>query len=257
LLGKAYTYLRGMFFLTLLCVVGSIPTFPPDWSANQENFLVVKQGDFVITPDGAYCCGEGSNCQVQTAYEKGVEYFSYSTNQTRFDDHVANEVIITDYIIGKEMLVASSTNLTCVEYCPTQFPLDPYSIDSKAKDKGPVKIHDKEYEDWFWEEKILLFIVMEKIDVFVDQSDTKNPVPFIERDELTPFGEDIGTANSTFTNFKPGKQDPALFAVQGAAHCRQSPNCGELSRQMKRIRNHDWASFHYYRHTKKPMKSEE
>jgi len=30
----------------------------------------------------------GSNCEVQTQYQKGIEYFSYITNQTRFDDDV-------------------------------------------------------------------------------------------------------------------------------------------------------------------------
>lgn len=99
-------------------------------------------------------------------------------------------MIITNYVIGKEMLVQSASNLTCVEYCPTQFPLDPYGVDPEAKDKvwmikiehshprrftsasnkgfvqGKVTIGGKQYEDWYWEEKILIFIVMEKVLLF-------------------------------------------------------------------------------------------
>ena len=233
--------------LSASAALATLPQFPLDWSSNQETFLVVKQGDFTIDDKGSFCCPEGANCEVQTQYQQGIEYFSYTTNQTRFDDEVAQQVIISDYKLGKEMLVQSKTNLTCVEYCPLQFSLDPYGLAPDAKDKGPVTVGGKQYEDWYWEEKILLFIVMEKVDVFVDQSDPKNPVPFIERDELTPFGQDIGTANNTFTNFKPGKQDPSLFAVQGAAHCKMSPNCGNGARQLNRIRNHDYHSFHLYR----------
>lgn len=236
--------------LSISTAIAALPQFPLDWSSNQESFLLVKQGDFTIDDKGSFCCPQGSNCNVQTEYQNGIEYFSYTTNQTRFDDDVSGQVIITDYVIGKEMAVQSKTNLTCVEYCPVEFPLDPYAVDKSAVDKGTVTIGGKQYEDFYWEEKILIKIVMEKIDIFVDQSDPKNPVPYIERDELTPFGQDLGTANTTFANFKPGKQDPSLFAVQGAAHCKESPNCGDNARQLNRIRNRDFHAFHLHRSKK-------
>ena len=42
-------------------------------------------------------------------------------NQTRFDS--ATGIIVTQYGIGKEMLVAP--NGTCTQYCPTQGAFDP------------------------------------------------------------------------------------------------------------------------------------
>jgi len=225
-----------MRFLIALCLLGAVaalPTFPNDWSAGESAFLIVYQGDFKVS-NAMYCCPDPSNCQIQTQAFAGKHYFDYTHNRTRFDYTDPTETIVNDYALGMEMEV--DENLVCVEYCPLDDDLSPYSIDPAAKDNGAVVISGKKYENWTWQETIFDIIVMESIAVLVDQSTTP-ATPFYERDELTPFGQDLGYEEVQYSNFKGGAQDPKLFAVTGQATCEMSPNCGNLKRQHVRLRD--------------------
>jgi len=228
----------------------SLPVFPKDWTAIESQELSIHQGAYIQIGD-MMCCPLKENCQVQIQAESGKHYFDYTHNRTRFD-YDTGEIIVNDYAIGKEMdvEVTSEGTFACMEYCPLEFGLDPLSIDDSAKDHGSVQIAGKTYEKWTWKEVILKIIVMEKVEMLVDQSTTPN-VPFVENEELTPFGQDIGTANTTYTDFVIGTPDPMLFKVVNVSSCPMSPNCDSLKRQFVRLRDGNYNQFFYYRNQNK------
>jgi hypothetical protein len=242
--------LLGMLAVAL---AGPQPQFPNDWSANEVDELIVYQGDFTQSGDN-YCCSDQSNCQIQTEYQNGMSYMDYTHNRTRFDDSVAQQTIISDFAIQREMLVDPSS-MVCQEYCPMEGDiLTPGFLDPNATDMGSVQVQGKTYEKWQWSDTIFAKIVMDTVTVLVDQS--QNPaIPYNQVEVLTPFGGPaIGQEASTWTNFKPGTPAASLFAVKNVASCQMSPNCGNGARQLHRLRIralHTWTKWHQINNQKK------
>jgi len=209
------------------------PSFPIDWTANEEDYMVVYQGQYV-QQNGMYCCGDTS-CEVQTEFQSGMDYFDASHNRTRFDDPVQGSIVSLFYPVYKEMAV-DATN-TCQEYCPIEDDLEPYSIEANATDMGQKVVNGHTCEDWQYKEVIFGTVVMEIDDVFVD---TTSNLPVQEVDQLTPFGQPMGVSTSTFHTFVPGTPDPSHFAVKGIDSCPESQNCGNNARQFVRRRWKLW-----------------
>ncbi len=63
-----------------------------------------------------------------------------------------------------------------------------------------MEINGTKAADWRWFEKFL-GITMQTSDFYADQSGS-SPVPIMEVDTLTPFGEYIGTSNSTWSDWQ-------------------------------------------------------
>jgi len=200
--------------------------FPLDWTAQEEDFAVVYQGEYTHTGD-MYCCGDDS-CEVQTQYASGQDYFDYTHNRTRFDDPVNGDIVSLFAPVYKEMLV-DATN-TCTSFCPIEDDLEPYGIDPNATYMGQKVIDNKTLDDWQFEDKEF-GIVFETSNVFVDPS---SQLPYKEIDDLTPFGQAIGEEDETFHTFVPGTPDPAKFAVKNVENCPEDPNCGQSFRQFVR-----------------------
>jgi len=97
-------------------VQSSQPVFPNDWTAFQEDWEVQYQGDFTQSSE-MYCCQLNSNCNIETGYDRGMFYFDFTNNRTRFDDEYAGTVEIVDFTAQMDMMV-DPTNLTCLNYCP-------------------------------------------------------------------------------------------------------------------------------------------
>jgi len=237
--------MRVALVVLAVCVVavvaGPQPKFSNDWTAIEEDTLIVVQGP-VAQVGSLYCCAATSDCQVQIQYQAGDAYVDYTNNRTRFDDKVSGQVIINNFAIQKQMLVV---NQTCKEYCPMQGDsMSPGFLAASAIDKGPTTLPDgRKAQHWQWQEKILGIIVMETIDVYVNQTDMNNGIPLEEVDHLTPFGEHIGDMYSNWKNYKPGTPDPSLFIVNGIDSCPESPNCGNSEHQMQRLRTHSMRSW--------------
>jgi len=224
----------------------ALPTFPNDWTANEADTILLIQGDYSQGGNG-YCCAIQSNCQVQTEFQNGMNYFDYTHNRTRFDDMIANQVIVSFFgDIQKECLVV---NGTCQEYCPLEGEvLEPGFLDPNSTDLGPQNCTAAggQCELYEWKETAFGIIVMEICDVTVNQTDPNNAIPVREIDTLTPFGQFIGYGTSNWNNFVPGTPDPSLFQVKGIDTCPQSPNCDDSARNMNRIRYKLWKTFAKY-----------
>merc|ERR1719445_135861 len=186
------------------------------------------------------------NCQIQIQAESGKHYFDYTHNRTRYD-YDDGSIIVSDYMLGKEMsvVVTEQGTFACDQYCPLEFDLEPLSIPDDAKDQGSIKVANMTYEKWTWKEVILKVIVMEKVQMLVDQTQSP-PIPFTQNEELTPFGQDVGTSNTTYTDFVAGTPDPLLFKVENVSTCPMSPNCDQLKRQIVRLRDRNYKQFLYY-----------
>jgi len=230
--------------VVVAAINGPQPKFPNDWSAYEEDELAAFQGQ-VQTIGTKFCCDAKSNCEVQVQFEAGDVYVDYSHNRTRFDDRTAGQVIINRFDLQKQMLVV---NQTCKEYCPMQGDvLRPGFLDRNATDKGQVTLPDgRKAEHWQWKETIFGIIVMEICDVYVNQQDMQNGIPYGEVDHLTPFGQHIGDFTSTWTNFKPGTPDPSLFIVNGIDSCPMAHDCGNNAHQLARLRTHQNKAYSYY-----------
>jgi hypothetical protein len=232
--------MRAAIIAAVIMVVGAraasppVPNLPLDWTANEEDFMVVYQGQYSIS-NGLYCCGDTS-CEVQTQYQSGMNYFDFTHNRTRFDDPVNGDFVTLFNPVYKEMLVV---NNACQEYCPIDEDLDPYSIDPTATYNGQKTINGHVCNDWQYKDKEF-GIVFEIDDTFVDQ--TTN-LPVMEVDQLTPFGQPIGEETSTYHTFTPGTPDPSHFAISGVDSCPQSQNCGNSQRQFLRRRWGLWKTW--------------
>jgi len=227
--------------LLLVGVVFAVPTFPTDYTSIEEDFAVIYQGQYVQTGN-MYCCGD-SNCEVQTQYQSGHNYFDYTNQRTRFDDPVQGS-IVSLFNINKEMAV--DANNVCQAYCPIGEPLEPYAIPVNATDQGSTIVNNKTVEDWQSKVVFIGIIVMEIDDFYVDQS--RSPaVPVQEVDQITPFGQNLGQFTTNFLSFVAGTPDPSHFAVTGIDQCPMSQNCGEQRRQLHRLRNKSrltWLKYH-------------
>jgi len=216
-----------------------VPQFPLDWTANEEDFAVVYQGQYV-QQGNLYCCGDDS-CEVQTQYQSGMDYFDFTHNRTRFDDPANGMIVALFNPIYKEMLVDGSN--TCQSFCPLEEDLEPYAVDANATYMGQKVIDNKTLDNWQWQDKEF-GIVFETNNVFVDPT---TELPYTEIDNLTPFGMAIGDEEETFHTFVPGTPDPSHFAIKGIANCPEDPNCGQSFRQRARRRWHlrkTWMKWH-------------
>jgi len=206
------------------------PVFPLDWTSIEEDFMIVYQGQYNQIGDN-YCCSD-DNCEVQTQFQSGHNYFDFTHNRTRFDDPNQGSIVSLFAPIYKEMAV-DGTN-TCTSYCQIQDDLEAYQIDPNATDEGPKVVDNRTLEDWQSKE-MLGPIVMEIDDIYVDMTKSP-PVPYVEIDQLTPFGEPIGESTSTYLAFQAGTPDPSHFAIKGVDTCPVDNNCGNSARQQLRQR---------------------
>jgi hypothetical protein len=234
--------MRALIALTIvvgaLAATPPIPTLPLDWTANEEDFMVVYQGDYTVS-GGLYCCGDTS-CEVQTQYQSGMNYFDFSHNRTRFDDPVNGDFVTLFNPIYKEMLVV---NNACQEYCPVEDDLEPYSIDPTSTYQGQKSVNGHTCNDWQYKDKEF-GIVFEIDDTLVDAT---TALPVMELDQLTPFGQAIGEETSTYHSFVPGTPDPSHFQISGVDNCQMSQNCGNSKRQFLRRRwgmHKTWAKYY-------------
>jgi len=182
------------------------------------------------------------NCEVQVQAQQGENYYDYTHNRTRMDVG-GGQSIVNLFDIQKELLVV---NQTCQEYCPMQGDiLTPFGPDPNATLEGTVPYDGHTCQDWQWNQTIFKIYVMEISDMFIDATGA-NPIPIGEVDQLTPFGQYLGTMNSTWSNFQAGTPDPALFNISGIDSCPQSPNCGDGMRQLHRLRMRRFNSYFAY-----------
>jgi hypothetical protein len=133
-------------------------------------------------------------------------------------------------------------------YCPLDDDLDPFGVDPDAKDKGPgvCPITGKSGEHYHWADVILKIIEMDHTEFYADITGP-TAVPISQSQHLTPFGgAEIGTSNNTWANFTAGAQPAAKFDIHGVDTCPESPNCGQNSRQLRRLMNRDFHTFAKY-----------
>lgn len=195
---------------------------------------------------------ESPDCQVQIQNQAGQFYMGFSVNATAMVFGDGTSVVslfatTADWPYGVEMDV--SAGMECVDYCPNEFPLEPYNV-LNYTDKGPVNINGTVTEQWqqiqCLGEHCYLNITVEIDNIFVDQADFANAFPVVENLLLTPFNEYLGTVNTTFTNWISGTPNTKYFNVSGVASCPQANNCNSNVRQMARLAGHQFQAYNHW-----------
>jgi len=209
---------------TLLASTTALPTFPNDWDADEVSNLVQLQG--AVKRNNAACCPAGMNCKLQVQAQVGHHWYDFSNNRTRFGSGGDGDNVNLYYPIYKSIQV--DANNTCVKYCPIDFDLEPLSLDPNATDIGTAVLNGKTVEAYQWFDKEPIIGVVQVNTFYVDQSGS-TPLPVLEFDKLTPFGQYLGDSNNSYVNFKAEKQDPSKFRVNGLSDCPQDPQCGQSS----------------------------
>jgi hypothetical protein len=169
-----------------------------------------------------------------------VTSFDYTNQRVRFDiDGSGGQAVVSLFKINKQMLVQMvNGSWTCQSFCPLdEGPLTPYSIDPNSTMVGQKVVNNITCDDW----QIVQYLIpphtipMQSTDVFVDNSGSQ-PIPVQEVDQLTPFGQNLGTMTSTWTNYAAGEPNPALFDIAGIKGCPESNQCGDDTHQLQRLR---------------------
>jgi hypothetical protein len=226
-----------MKLFVALCVLSLVaavapPALPTDWSASEDSDMLIAQGAMKM---GEYICcdptAQGTQCKVQAQNQQIQHYFGYSQNKTRLE---ADGEVIIDlfYPTYKEVEVDPAT-LKCKSWCPIDNDLYPLEIYPNATDLGQKTVGGVVCENYHWTEYILKIIPMEQHNFFVNMNADGTAVPVRDEDQMTPFGQPMGTQNVTWSNFKAGPQDPKLFAVTDLASCPQDPNCDDSHNSMR------------------------
>ena len=172
-----------------------------------------------------------------------MSYTDHGGNRTR-DDVAPGQSIITLFSDQKEYLVIGGK---CDSYCPLKGDtLSPGAgiIGDNATYSGQKSLKGKTYDTWTWKEILFGVIVMETSVLYVDTTTTPYPAPIQEDDDITPFGQQLGTQVGTFGDLTFGTPDPSLFAFTGGDSCPLNSNCGQQTFQANRLRgNKRWMTW--------------
>jgi len=221
--------------ISILLVIAAVnaqqPQFPNDWSGMTYAVLVQNQNTVTVGDD--ICCKVGTNCQVQTQFDAGMNYVDFSHNRTRFEDTTGQTIVsFYDPSIQRECNVV---NNTCTEYCPLEGDsLTPGFLAANATNIGNTIVNGKTYQQWQWKDYLLGVIIMDVVTVLVDPSTTP-PTPFQMQELLTPFGQYLGEEATTFEKIVFGTPNAGYFNITGVTTAPLSSNCGEDSRQQYRL----------------------
>jgi len=227
--------------------------WPKDFSATEDARMAINQGG-ATKPNGDICCAGGpGQCQIQFSHQAGQRYYDSTHQRERFEDHIAGQVVVTDYKAHKDMLinVTASGEEFCQEYCPldprdTMDAFNPFDPFDPVVDKGEATYMGKKLHHYEWKDKILKFITMQTSEFYVDDSDAKHPTPVALNSVLSPFGMQLGVQNNTWAEWTPGTPPAAKFAIKGVDTCKMSSQCQSGSKQAHRARRGDLFTFYRY-----------
>ena len=227
-------------------------SFGGDFVANEEALMLVDQGGVsgVGQAPGDVCCEPQSpGCQVQLQHSKGVRYFDYSHQRTRFDNVLAGTAFVDDFKLHKSYEVVTDSGVEkCKEYCPidvndTMRPFSPFSPFDPIKDIGATTYEGKPAEAYQWSEKILKIITMSTTTLWINQADKAHAIPIAMSEDLTPLGRHLGTQNHTWTNWSATTPPAAKFAVQGIDTCPMAKNCQSSEKALQALRSRNFHTF--------------
>ena len=241
---------RSLFVAALLLIAvvsATVPTFEQSFTTEEMDDMVMHQGQYEIVGDN-FCCNEDSTCEVQTSSSSGKNYIDAENQRTRFDPAGAAQSTITFCgKVQKEMIVEDGK---CIKYCPTnQGQTGPCQIGGFGifvnATKSTGTLNGQAVNIYSWDQTAILNITMETL-MFYTTSDDKTPLKLFQN--LTPFGEAIGSQNQTWNSWTPGVPNAELFKVSNMDTCPQDPQCGSQSRQQARLRNGMYDLFRYYQY---------
>jgi len=235
----------------LLCAIvahaATPPTFSDDFTTYEEDLLLQYQGNYAVNGNNICCPLDSPACQVEVQSQSGINSYDYTHNRTRWDDD-SGQIIVNLFDVQKECLIVAQAGggYVCQEYCPLEGEtLDPFGLGDNSTYMGTKIVGNITADDWQWKEYILGKIVMQISDMYVNDN-VNPPVPLQEVDQLTPFGQPIGSMTSTWSKWTPGTPDASLFNITGVDNCPMSSSCNDDARQLRRLAMKHFATWGRY-----------
>ena len=209
-------------------------SFPHSWQAMAEIEDIESAGG-VTAPNGDLCCEwEAASCAVAYSQRTQFHYFDYDNNRQRVDEGGnTGESRVYDFNTLKSMRVRSVAGVdTCVEYCPLpkvkHMPSFPFPSYDKILDFGPVTWKGRPAHQYRWYDYLSDSnkIPMQTYNLFLDLSDTTNPVPLEETKDITPFNTtSIMQQRTRWTKWKAGGVPASKFDIAKADTCPRASKC--------------------------------
>lgn len=217
----------------------NVPSFEQDHYYGSYESLAINQGGD-NTDHGTCCDATAPQCKVQVISMGGDHYNDAAHNRTRDDTQQGSIVNWYHYHNkdeGKQMAVQfnqSANAYQCVQYCPLDGDMPKLEINEHALALGKHTItqdgasgQTKSVNLYQWTDRLVI-IPLDQTKFYVDES--VNPAaPFFSNVLLEPFGEKIGTENTSYLGFTPGPVDQTKFNIVGIDTCEKSDNCQDNS----------------------------
>jgi hypothetical protein len=217
-----------------------VPSFAQDHYYGSFESVAINQGG-VNTPDGTCCEATATQCKVQVISLGGDHWNDAAHNRSRDDDQEGSIVNWYNYNAktgeGKQMSVTynqTAQAYQCEQYCPLDGDMPKLAINQYALHLGKHTVtqdgasgQTKDVDLYQWTDRIVI-IPLDQTKFYVDQSVTPN-VPFFQSMLLEPFGDKIGTENTSYLGFVPGPVDQTKFNIVGIQGCPKSDNCNDDS----------------------------
>ena len=219
--------------------VKDVPVFEQDHYYGSYLSLSINQGGD-NTDHGTCCDATAPQCKVQVISMGGDHYNDAAHNRTRDDTQqgsIVNWYHYKGHDEGKQMAVVYNQTVNayqCEQFCPLDGDIPELKINKYALHLGKHEItqdgatgQTKSVDLYQWTDRIVV-IPLDQTKFYVDES-VNPPVPFFENLLLEPFGEKIGTENTSYLGFKPGPVDQTKFNIVGIEGCPKGDNCNDNS----------------------------
>jgi len=215
-----------------------VPTFAQDHYYGSYESLAINQGG-ESSSFGTCCSATAPQCKVQVISMGGDHWNDAAHNRSRDDTQQGQIVNWYHYNKddGKQMAIAFNQTVNafqCEQFCPITGDLPTLEIGQYALHLGKHTVtqdgatgQTKSVDLYEWTDRIVI-IPLDQNKFYVDES-VSPPVPFYKSTLLEPFGQKIGTENTSYLGFVPGPVDQSKFNIVGIDSCPKSDNCNDNS----------------------------
>ena len=219
--------------------VKDIPSFEQDHYYGSYESVSINQGG-TNTDHGTCCDATAAQCKVQVISLGGDHWNDAAHNRSRDDTQegqIVNWYHYKGHDEGKQMAITFNQTVNayqCEQFCPLDGDMPKLEINKYALHLGKHEIKQdgqggqtKSVDLYQWTDRLVV-IPLDQTKFYVDES-VNPPVPFFENLLLEPFGEKIGTENTSYLGFTPGPVDQTKFNIVGIEGCPKGDNCNDNS----------------------------
>jgi hypothetical protein len=213
-----------------------------DYSCRESTAMLENSGGVFRGKANDVCCTPSSTttvngeCMVTRAAKRGMHYVDYTHQRDRYEDEISGQTRVVLYgKILKDMLInVTDGKETCQEFCPLLDgeTLRPLMLGANSTDQGPAVVDNRDVEHYRWNQYDEIPVThqrvkMAQVEFFVSKTAAKHAAtPVFSLTRIMPYGgAQIGSQNTTFTEWVSGVPPASKFDIAGVKDCPQAKNC--------------------------------